>query len=296
MNDTYLYVDEDLRATVGEEARALVEMTNDAKFLEQGKGIVKVPRTRWLQAQRYEKHTWMDDGAHATDDRNEEHAEFFDQYRAIAGRTFDRAIELGCGPFTNLRVLARHVAIRTCALLDPLIASYPAHRHCTYKHGQVKIAPSRLDTALGATLPGRALRRLTRMLRPAWLEKGIPIEAALAHPIEEMPPCGTFGLVVMINVLEHCYDAERIFDNILRVCPPGSVFVFHDRLYQAGEVESETLHRFDAGHPLRIGEAVITAFLARHFDVLHERHVDVADHAHGMDLTERGVYFIGVRR
>jgi hypothetical protein len=80
------------------------------------------------------------------------------------------------------------------------------------------------------------------------------------------------------------------------VCKPGGVFVFHDRLYQAAEVESETLHRFDAGHPLRICEPVITGFLARHFDVLHERSIDVADHAYGMDLSERGVYFIGVRR
>nr|WP_231402786.1 methyltransferase domain-containing protein [Caenimonas aquaedulcis] len=238
----------------------------------------------------------MEDAAHATDDRNDEHAASFDHYAAIAGRAFDRAIELGCGPFTNLRVLARHMSIGRCVLLDPLIASYPAHRHCTYRHGRVKVAPSGLERSLGTSLPGRALRRLVRTVRPAWLEQGIPVERKLAFPIEEMPACGAFDLVVMINVLEHCFDAPRIFEALLRISKPGAAFVFHDRLYDTGEVESESRHRFDAGHPLRIGTPVIMDFLARHFDALHQRVADVADHAHGIDLSGRGIYFIGVRR
>ncbi len=296
MSSDYLYVDQDLHIYTGEEARVRVKHTNDTQYLEGDKGILRVPRSRWSTAQHYEKKTWMESSAHAVDDRNEEHCAGFDDYKSIAGRRFKQAIELGCGPFTNMRVLGRFVGIDRCILLDPLIDSYLSHRHCSYRNDHVRTAPSALDQRLGASRPLRAVRRLVRMAWPRLLEVGIPIEQRIATPIEEMPDCGTFDLVVMINVLEHCYDIERIFANLLRLCRPGTVFVFHDRLYQPAEVRRDALTRFDAGHPLRIAGPVVVDFLEKHFEPLAERCVEVADEIHGIDLTERGIYHIGVRR
>lgn len=294
MSGDYLFVDQDLNVYIGDEARKRVARTNDAQYLEGEKGILKVPRLRWTTAQQYEKKTWMEQGAHTTEDRNEEHSAGFDGYRAIAGRRFPRAIELGCGPFTNLRLVGRHASIGQCVLLDPLIESYLLHRHCSYLHGQVKIAPSALHHRLGGSLPARAVRRLVRMAWPRLLDVAIPLERRISSPIEEMPDCGTFDLVVMINVLEHCYDIERIFANLLRLARPGTVFVFHDRLYDPDEVQQEAATRFDAGHPLRIAGPVIVKFLEKHFERLCESRVDIADQVRGVDLTERGIYYIGV--
>ena len=296
MSRNYLFVDADLIVHTGEEARQRVEKTNDAQYLEGEKGVVKVPRSRWSTAQQYEKKTWMQQGAHTTDDRNEEHRAGFDDYRAIAGRKFARAIELGCGPFTNLRVLGRYAEIGRGVLLDPLTDSYLSHRHCSYRHGHVKLANSPLNARLGGWLPARAARRLIRIAWPRLLESGIPLEQRIASPIEEMPDCGTFDLVVMINVLEHCYDIERIFANVLRLARPGTVFVFHDRLYDPCEMRHELATRFDAGHPLRIAGPVITEFLEKHFESLAESRVEVVDQVQGIDLAELGIYYIGVRR
>lgn len=296
MSNDYLYVDENLNIYTGEDARGRVSGTNDAQFLEGEKGILRVPMSRWGTAQQYEKKTWMEQCAHAVDDRNQEHCAEFDGYRSIAGRRFPRAIELGCGPFTNLRVLGRYVEIERCVLLDPLVDTYLQHRHCSYRHGKVTTAPSALHRRLSSALALRAVRRLVRSVAPEFLEAGIPVERRFAVPIEEMQDCGTFDLVVMINVLEHCFDVERIFANVLKLCRPGTVFVFHDRLYDPAEVQRHAVTRFDAGHPLRIAGPLVIEFLEKNFTILVQRFVDVTDQVRGINLTERGLYCICVRR
>jgi SAM-dependent methyltransferase len=296
MSNDFLFVDENLHAYLGEEAEERLRTMNDATYLEGAKGIVKVSQERWRLAQQYERKTWMESSAHADDDRNEDHAESFDYYESIAGKNFARAIELGCGPFTNIRLLARRAEIHSCVLLDPLADSYQLHRNCKYKHGLVTVSNSRLHDWLGKSLAGRAARRILRFARPQSLEVGVRIESLLPFPIEQIPACGVFDLIVMINVLEHCYDAELIFHNLLRLSRPGTVFVFHDRLYDAQQVRDEAGVKFDAGHPLRISGSRTKAFLADHFVPLFQREKTIDDHAYGMDFTEDSLYFIGSRR
>ena len=295
MNNEYLFVGEDLKLHTGEEAKERLEGMNDEKFFDGAKGVVCVPKDRWHLAQSYEKRTWMDACSHATDDRNEEHAKEFDNFRALFGPSYSRAIELGCGPFTNLRVIARYVDVGRCVLLDPLIESYKTHRNCAYLHGKVVVAESRFSQALGKNKAGRALRRLVRMAHPSCLEEGLVIEKTLPSPIEEMPDCGKFDLVVMINVIEHCYDIHAIFDKILYLCRAGTRFVFHDRLFRPDEVQQEVKSRFDAGHPLRVGQNIIREFLEQNFVTLFEHVTDIPDRVGDIDLTEKGIYFIGER-
>lgn len=296
MDSDYLYVDDDLKLYKGDAAKARLATTNDMQFIEDGKGVVQVPKSRWQLAQRYEKRTWMEASSHATDDRNEEHAANFDDYEVLRDETFSRAIELGCGPFTNLRVLGKRLRIASCVLLDPLIQSYLGHRHCTYRHGKVVVEGSRINEVLGKSKFRRAIRRLIRVARPGALEQGIPIELLVASPIEEMPDCGKFDLVVMINVIEHCYDINTIFDKVLMLCRPGTVFIFHDRLFDADEVVDEVKSRFDAGHPLRVSGHLINNFLEENFIPLMEKRMEIADTVGDIDLTENGIYYIGKRR
>jgi SAM-dependent methyltransferase len=291
-----MFVGEDRKIQTGRDAEILLRETSDAKYVEEGCGIVRVPRDRWAMAQRYERGTWMDAAAHALDDRNYEHAANFDGYGALAGKSFDRAIELGCGPFTNLRVIGAMCEIKHCTLVDPLIPDYKKHRHCSYRHGILETGTTPLNSILGRSLTGRAVRRVIRNAIPSLLLSGVPIEQLIAAPIEAMPGCGQFELVVMINVIEHCFDVHAILETILRLCPRGALFVFHDRLYNAATVRREAAERFDAGHPLKVDESLIVAFLHSSFQVLFERRVDVKDEAVGVELTEPGVYFVGERK
>jgi SAM-dependent methyltransferase len=291
-----IFVGEDRNIRVGSDAEALLHETCDAEFVDEKCGIVRVPKERWDMAQRYERGTWMEAAAHAFDDRNYEHAKHFDGYSSLRGRSFDRAIELGCGPFTNLRVIADSCGIARCTLVDPLIPDYLHHRHCTYRYGILQTGTTPLASRLGRNLGGRAIRRVIRRMAPGLLISGVPLESALAAPIEEMPECGQFDLVVMINVIEHCFDVHEIFDRVRSLCRRGSLFVFHDRLYNAGAVKRDATERFDAGHPLRVAEGVIVEFLHSTFGVLLERRVDVQDEVAGIELTEPGIYFVGEAR
>lgn len=294
--EKYLYVDEQLHILQGNQAADALREHSDAAYLDPRDGVVRVPKQRWQEAQRYERGTWMVANTEADDDRNSAHMDNFDRYAALAGRTFAHAIELGCGPFTNLRLIGQKCAIARCSLLDPLISDYLNHRHCTYARHSLRTGLTHLSTILGSTLPGRALRRVFRMIAPRSIENLIPIEQLLPIPIEEMPSRSAYDLVVMLNVLEHCYDATVIFDRILSILKPGGTFVFHDKLFTAAEAADDVRTRFDAGHPLRVGGGVIEAFLETNFTPLFTRHGVVEDGFEEHDLSRDGIYFIGTRK
>src|SRR5262249_6222561 len=158
---------------------------------------------------------WMERGRNATNDRNDEHYVGFDKYQAIQGLSFEHAIELGCGPFTNLRLIGNVCRIKRCTLLDPLIDSYLAHPHCSFTRHFLF-----LQEREGRSLPHRMWKRVTR--RPMRYLHSVAVAETIASPIEQMPTNHQYDLVAVINVLEHCFDAERVFAKILSVMRKGA--------------------------------------------------------------------------
>jgi SAM-dependent methyltransferase len=295
-DDPFLYVDDGLHILTGEDAARALREHSDAAYLDANEGVVRVPRPRWQEAQRYERDTWMVANAEASDDRNAAHRDGFAGYAVLTGRRFAHAIELGCGPFTNLRIVAQHCDIERCSLLDPLINDYLSHAHCTYDGRTLRVGDTPFGAVLGRTAAGRAVRRLLRVLARGAVERTIPVAELLPIPIEEMKPSGAYDLLIMINVLEHCFDAKQILDNVARSLAPGGVFIFHDKLFSAAEAEADVRTRFDAGHPLRVSSRVIEPFLAQKFTPLYERRSVVADGFEEHDLSRDGIYFIGARK
>lgn len=257
MADFY-FNDRNWKPIVGDSARALVEKTNDRGFLSPDSGVVAVSKDRWLVAQDAERNGWMNVWSGARDDRNQEHFEAFDRYAALAGRRYESAIEIGCGPFTNLRYIAGAVEVGGCTLLDPLLDDYLQHPHCAYDRRQLRLQSG----------------------------GSVPVNRLVAAPVEEFATDETFDLVVMINVIEHCFDVEAIFRTLLRISRPGTAFVFHDRYYDHRRVVEMCEHVFDAGHPLKADGRVIGDFLSSNFDEKFCRPWD----------RKPGVYFIGTRR
>lgn len=283
-----LFIDEQRKVLSGQEAKAALEKVSDAGHLSVDQGIVRVPSARWQKAQAYERCYWMTSAAEACEDRNMAHAVLFDAYRTLRGRVFEHAIELGCGPFTNLRLMAGRCTIKACALLDPLVETYLAHPHCTYDRQALR-AESALSFRLARTglfwSEGRVLNALRRY---------IPVQALLATSIEEMPSTVSYDLIAMINVLEHCYDAGKVLEKILSIMREGAVFVFHDRYYDHAQVADLTRNRlYDAGHPLRVERKVLDQFLGDHFEAMYRRVEHIPHVVDGMDLSHDAVYFIG---
>ena len=251
-----IFVDADIRVLEGSAAVERLRERNDLQYLTQ-QGIIQVDRARWQEAQRYERKTWMTHLINADDDRNHDHKNNFGGYQALAGRTFPRVIELGCGPFTNLRLVLPHLHVGHITLLDPLIQDYLTHPHCTYRNGSLQ---------------------------------GVPVET-VASSIEEFVPSEGYDLVVMANVLEHCFDVPAIFHRILQCLKPGGVLVFGDNAFRTEQLEVLLANQFDAGHPIRVTEPLITSFLQENFaELYHQRFYGHYNQPHRIDI-----YYVGIR-
>jgi SAM-dependent methyltransferase len=244
---------------------AVAPEEGDARFLTEREGIVAVPLDRWASAQEFERTGWMDRWAAADDDRNYEHAEMFDQYAPLRGRRFRHAIELGCGPFTNIRIIAGITPVQVCTLLDPLIESYLQHPHCRYDRTSLRVETP-WYRRLRKPKAARAVRRVLGAAAPGTLWSRVPVRELIASPIERMPvSSGTYDLVVMVNVIEHCFDVRTIFANVLTLLAPGGILVFADKYYDHRRIERSVRAFYDAGHPLRVDRSLMDTFMNRNF-------------------------------
>ncbi len=272
-----IHISEDRIVSHGKSALVKLKEENDTVFFRQGKGVYKVDKKRWKQAQSFEYKVWMRDYRRAREDRNNYHTKAFNGYLALRNRKFCRGIEMGCGPFTNMRNISAEVEIKEIHLLDPLLDNYLCHPHCTYDEAGLKVERPILGGRLSIS------RRMPAVLHNL--------------AIEEFQDSRKFDLVVLINVLEHCFDADRVFDTILRQTEPGAVLVFADKYYKADDLADDLHYRYDAGHPLKIDQSIIDEWLDKNFMTLYKnvnyipRSKERASWTHHEEL-----YFMGRRK
>ena len=287
-----IFVDEHRNIYQGDKALELIA-GREQPSIDVHCGVIKVSRSRWLEAQRYEQRTWME-GKASTSDRNEQHAECFAKYASLRGKRFEQSIELGCGPFTNMRKVLQVCRCRNVELLDPLIDSYLSHPFCRYARrtmGGLLAKPFFPITRRGGLK--NPLKFIFQKYE-SWVVGGLRGRPITLHnsSIEDFSPQKVYDLCVMINVLEHCRDADAVFAKILRMTAPGSYFVFADKIYSAAQ-EAETISRyFDAGHPLKVDYSVIRQFLDAHFVPTWDAEKNLREG----DDEYRAFYYIGVRK
>ncbi len=267
---SFVFISKDRTFITGEEARMRIAEKNDRKYFKQDMGVVEVDKDRWREAQHFEEKTWMTDNRSAKEDSNTAYIRHFDSYEPIAGLHFKNAIELGCGPFTNIRHIAAVADIERIHLLDPLIESYVRHPNCSYAEGHFRIRKG---------LGSRKQPVITH-----------------ASSIEEFETDERFDLVVMINVIEHCFDLEKIFEQIKRMLVPGGYFVFYDKYFTSKEINENMEKKFDAGHPLRVNGELLERFLKENFDADLHKLRKINYEKRGMSITYTNLYFIGRKR
>jgi SAM-dependent methyltransferase len=288
-----IFIDENVEIHEGEQARQRLQVRAEAENIDTERGVTQVTEARWQEAQRYERRTWLEKGRRATSDRNEEHRQQFAGYAPLRGLHFKHAIELGCGPFTNIRLILEQCTAEQVTLLDPLLTDYLAHPFCRYRYGRLGGLFNEHLGRLPAYLrrPGRFARGKANDYRIGgfW---GRPVTLAPAM-IERFETQHRFDLVVMINVLEHCQDAAAVFHKIDEILLPGGVFVYHDKMYRAEQVQRLGALIYDAGHPLRVDQSVVNAFLGRHFAPLMQAQYLVQSDFRGVSFSYYDFYFIG---
>lgn len=147
----------------------------------------------------------------------------FDDYRFLPTHLGD-CIELGCGPYTNMRLILEGREAGRVVCSDPLARSYITFRG--------------------------------RWLAEAHAAGTVEIDD---HPIEDAPfEPASFDLVVMINVLDHVRDADLCMETAIQLVRPGGYFLFAQDLSDEGDIAR---HPYDVGHPIRLRREDLDPYL-----------------------------------
>jgi len=218
--------------------------------------VLKASESRWKQAQEWELDVWRRENGRAGswvrrmvrrlkrrlsggDDWNHWWKAHFDDYTLIPD-TLEHAIELGCGPYTNMRLILPGRQVRRVYCSDPLALEYvhlDGWLAQAYRRGQVL-----LDN----------------------------------HPAEECPfASNLFDLVVMINVLDHVYDVPACLQQVMRITRPGGLLVLGQDL-TSPEEDLDDNQDVDIGHPIRFTHHELDQALGGQFEPLLYRVLDRA--------------------
>jgi SAM-dependent methyltransferase len=144
-------------------------------------------------------------------------------------------IELGCGPYTNTRLILQGRHARRVVCSDPLAGEY-------LKFGK-------------------------RWLARAHAQARIEVDT---HPIEECPfPERSFDTVVLINVLDHVRDAQRCLDVTSGLLRSGGFLILGQDLADPSSFGAREYEWFEEGHPIRPTYDNIAPWLGQFDAVLH---------------------------
>ena len=230
--------------------------TSDKCFFNELYGTASVSCDRWFGAQKTEQVTW---DTRITDvDRNQAHSASFNHYDVLP-KDLGNVIEIGSGPFTQTKtIIKKGHRIKTMTLVEPMALHYMTHvKYCFYKYGNYMDVPTTI----------------------------------LSMPAEDIPENVRFDTVVMINVLEHVYDAFTLLKKAAELVKPGGIFVWHERTWDTYKgVASGRNDREFKLHPIRIKKIVASVIIS-----LFETMFITYDTKELRRLGNDGVYFIGKR-
>lgn len=151
------------------------------------------------------------------DDWNAWWQDHFDGYAFLPGHC-ENAIELGCGPYTNMRMVLAHTRVDYVYLLDPLMPIYRTFAN---------------------TFASKATKEHNVIFDP--------------HPIETCPYGEPFfDLVIMINVLDHVMDAELCMQKAISMTKAGGILVVGQDLSNEDDIQLLSNQSHDVGHPIKV--------------------------------------------
>jgi SAM-dependent methyltransferase len=212
----------------------------------------KVPQKRWQEAQQWEAGLWDETqrqrakfgknliwrllrslrlvDRYRGNDWNTWWRDRFDGYRFLPPHVGD-AIEVGCGPYTNMRYVLKACRPERLVLSDPLIRRYENYQ----------------------------LTFLSEVRRQPWCQLD-------DYPVEHLPfSDDAFDLVVMINVLDHVQDAPACMHTILRILRPGGWLILGQDLTNEEDIAVLARDPGLVGHPIKLDAAWFDPYLSQGF-------------------------------
>jgi SAM-dependent methyltransferase len=226
---------------------------------------LQVDEARWREAQGFESRVWASGNRHngplklvqrlmlaalrprqlarivrlrdwsCGDDWNYWWLDAFDGYRALP-RSLGSALEIGCGPYSNIRLIHRLVALDQMTCADPLMDDYLRYR--------------------GAWVANQARRGRIRAV--SCKGESLPFEPS------------SYDLAVCINVLDHVQDAPRCLEEMHRVLRPGGYLVLGQDLTNADDYRHESV-RINEGHPVTMEHDTLEGMLRDRYEPVFRR-------------------------
>ena len=285
-----LFIDENINILTNNEAEKALEKENDKIFLSQNAGILKISEERWVKAQNTEKRHWLTRGIKSLNDRNDYHNRQFEYYKILKKKKFQSALEIGCGPFTNTRIIGGVCQLNEISLLDPLINEYLLHPFVAYDKKYLYLHNTGLVLKIVAKFTPYLFKTLLKVFH-----KRIRIWEIFNFPVEKLQTKKIYDLIIMINVIEHCYDVREVFNKILKISHKGTIFIFEDKLYDHEIVKKEVGNIYDAAHPLKVDRKFIYNFLDSNFRTLYKRTQSNNLDLKGCELFWDDLYYIGAK-
>ncbi len=276
-----IHVDENVTIRTNEEADKAFFAENDIAYFDNERGIAKVPKERWDKAQRTERKHWMEIGMNSKDDRNFYHLEKFNNYKSIENKVFKHALEVGCGPFTNLRIIGNYCQVEKCSLNDPLIKDYLTHLNCSFDNKNL------------------FLDKDSHPKKTFWNQfsnKKISIDKIYSCPFEAIECDVKFDLIVIINVIEHCYDLELFFNKVIQLLTDDGIIIFEDKLYDLVKLQEDINLVYDAAHPLRVNKDLVTSFLDNNFQKKYSVIESNKTELEGNLFVWDDIYYVGEKK
>jgi ubiquinone/menaquinone biosynthesis C-methylase UbiE len=197
-----------------------------------------VPAETWKTAQNWEREFWLREQKNLAkygknqiwkllslfgvvekyrgDDDNQWWAKCFDDYRFLPP-SVENMIEVGCGPYTNARLVVKACTPRHLFLSDPLIHTY--------------------------------VRFKMTMVREMYKTFGCYMDD---HPLEDLPFRDSyFDVAVMINVLDHVQDAAACMETLIRIVKPGGYVIVGQDLTNDEDFRAHP-DGMRTGHPITL--------------------------------------------
>lgn len=157
----------------------------------------------------------------------------FDYYKALP-KHVHRALEVGSGPYSNIRLISKCISIDEIVCTDPLMEVYKNFKMTwvadQYKKGKIKAEAGKCET--------------------------------INFPDE------SFDLVVCNNVLDHVQDAKKGLEEMHRVLKKGGHFVFAQDLTDQEAIEKETKRE---GHPIRLDHLFLDNLLNQKYTAIFKK-------------------------
>ena len=216
-----------------------IRLIDGEKIMSQFKVVDTVSSEVWNNAQAHESAHWngMKDG----DDWNNWWKEKFDNYSFLNNeKETNTVLEIGCGPWAkNLEFVlgAINNIPQNIILEDPLLQEYLNQGMSVTRYQNFNA---------GTT---------TRMISK-------PFEECDGQIIEP----GSVDIALCNNVLDHVYDAAKIFDNIYNCLKVGGVFVFGQ------DLKNETDKMvYDPMHPIMLDHEYIDQKLEGRYNSMFKK-------------------------